>query len=506
MVERNLLKFRKPSELRVLCFPGIDAQEIIEVYDPLGIPRQNIVGVERDPKVFRELEKKDLGIRLILETLEDYVQGRSQTNFDVVSLDYLGPLNQNQVSTIRDLLNKQARNSFVLHTANLLRRDHNSFPFYFYGFASATNNDQIRKTKPGDMDNFLEDSIQRFHERCHHTIYGRGLRFSKEEKQIAYSDTLENLFSGISESSTNEHNKFFMGRHYLRILGGIEKELSDLDEGLEVVLDPEDPLGSKVLDDLYLYGLAELGLQSAAWNCLKFECEKYGINEPLIQLGLEKVISNVSDDGKQFMKRDAETYSYISESGAPMIGDVYFLGHPRKQIEISERIAKIVGFPEAFHIKNPYDLRKFYLEIEKFAKETVKYSSLKTIETLMEKSDNRTFLGNSSKPVLTKRRAIEEFRNGLEVEDLREKYRGWSGKSLAQWKAHFTMGTYDEKLPEGNFEENGDLEKITKEEAIDLISSGIPVEEISQTYPTSFSLGSLRSIKAHVTMNSYERN
>jgi len=31
----NLQKFRKPKDLRVLCFPGVDAAEIHEVYDPL---------------------------------------------------------------------------------------------------------------------------------------------------------------------------------------------------------------------------------------------------------------------------------------------------------------------------------------------------------------------------------------------------------------------------------------------------------------------------------------
>ena len=47
MIERTLLKFRRPKDIRVLCFPGIDAEEIIQVYDSLGIPRSNVVGVER---------------------------------------------------------------------------------------------------------------------------------------------------------------------------------------------------------------------------------------------------------------------------------------------------------------------------------------------------------------------------------------------------------------------------------------------------------------------------
>ena len=43
-IQRNLLPYKKPKNLRVLCFPGaeVDGEEAIEVkeiYDQLGIPR-----------------------------------------------------------------------------------------------------------------------------------------------------------------------------------------------------------------------------------------------------------------------------------------------------------------------------------------------------------------------------------------------------------------------------------------------------------------------------------
>jgi hypothetical protein len=94
--------------------------------------------------------------------------------------------------------------------------------------------------------------------------------------------------------------------------------------------------------------------------------------------------------------------------------------------------------------------------------------------------------------VLTKGRAIEEFKEGKTVNEVRTKYRCWGGKPLAQWKAHVTMGTYEEHEIH---EEDKDLETITKEDVIDLISSGIPIEEIHQSYPTSFTLRQLRSLK-----------
>ena len=64
VIERNLLRIRKPKDLQVLCFPGIDATEVFQVYDSLGIPRENITGLERDPYVAEQIERKNLGIKM----------------------------------------------------------------------------------------------------------------------------------------------------------------------------------------------------------------------------------------------------------------------------------------------------------------------------------------------------------------------------------------------------------------------------------------------------------
>ena len=99
----------------------------------------------------------------------------------------------------------------------------------------------------------------------------------------------------------------------------------------------------------------------------------------------------------------------------------------------------------------------------------------------------------------SKKRAIDEFRAGASVADIRSKYRAIGDKPLAQWKAHVTMGTYAEVK-----ELDADVERITKPDAIELLSSGIPPREIYDCYPSSFSVGQLRAFKAHITMGSYQ--
>jgi hypothetical protein len=133
----------------------------------------------------------------------------------------------------------------------------------------------------------------------------------------------------------------------------------------------------------------------------------------------------------------------------------------------------------------------------------------KNIHTASE----RIFLGSSSRPVLTKNRAITEFSNGMTIEQMQQKYRGWENKPLAQWKAHFTMGTYTKKLEVEDLnqpieidESDSDLEKLSKEDALDLLCSGIPAKEISDAFPTSYSIRQLGAMKAHITMGTYKRS
>ncbi len=102
---------------------------------------------------------------------------------------------------------------------------------------------------------------------------------------------------------------------------------------------------------------------------------------------------------------------------------------------------------------------------------------------------------------------------GTSIEEIREKYRGGNNLKLPQIKAHVTMGTYGsfnnkdsveqrmEMLEEKELETDADqdVEKITKEEMLDLLASGIPPAEIFDSYPTSFSLMQMRGHLANIT-------
>jgi hypothetical protein len=81
------------SRMKVLCLPGKACLEI-PIYLELGFQAKNIIGVEGGDKQAREEFKtnaKKYGINIFIGDLEDMLIAR-KTPFDIVSLDFTGPI------------------------------------------------------------------------------------------------------------------------------------------------------------------------------------------------------------------------------------------------------------------------------------------------------------------------------------------------------------------------------------------------------------------------------
>ncbi|MBL7206448.1 MAG: hypothetical protein ISS36_02515 [Candidatus Aenigmarchaeota archaeon] len=75
---------KSPKRLKVACFPG--EEEISEVYDPLGIPRGNIVGIEGNPvDFFRQTDDR----------------------FDIISFDYEQQLDDDALRSLTIIAGRQ---------------------------------------------------------------------------------------------------------------------------------------------------------------------------------------------------------------------------------------------------------------------------------------------------------------------------------------------------------------------------------------------------------------
>tara|TARA_Y100000310_G_scaffold306362_1_gene347439 strand:+ start:5108 stop:6670 length:1563 start_codon:yes stop_codon:yes gene_type:complete len=106
-ISKEVLPYRRAKDVKILCFPGAEheydvALELLQVYDPLGIPRENIVGLENSHKRRKRLRKANLGIEISHKNALKYFTEHDKV-FDVISLDYCGQKAQHIVDTVRKI-------------------------------------------------------------------------------------------------------------------------------------------------------------------------------------------------------------------------------------------------------------------------------------------------------------------------------------------------------------------------------------------------------------------
>lgn len=85
-------RLKDVKNARVLCFPGEECIEIYEVYDKLGVPRKNIVCLERDARIFDVISAKKLGCDVRKATFHKFIETYEGKPFNVISLDFMGQL------------------------------------------------------------------------------------------------------------------------------------------------------------------------------------------------------------------------------------------------------------------------------------------------------------------------------------------------------------------------------------------------------------------------------
>lgn len=104
------LKVRQ--RLRIACFPGAEKEgeeaiEVKEVYDPLGILRNNVVGIERDHERAQRLRAANLGIEVVEEDASEYFLRDEVKPLDIIHLDYLGQQTIEETFTLEYIASRQ---------------------------------------------------------------------------------------------------------------------------------------------------------------------------------------------------------------------------------------------------------------------------------------------------------------------------------------------------------------------------------------------------------------
>lgn len=105
-IEKNYSKQGQRKSLKILTLMGHEEHELTEIWDSLEIPRQNISVIERNPEIYELIKNKNLGIKLINNSLEDYVL-KSNDKFNIINLDFQGYFNDEKDDAIRRIVYNQ---------------------------------------------------------------------------------------------------------------------------------------------------------------------------------------------------------------------------------------------------------------------------------------------------------------------------------------------------------------------------------------------------------------
>lgn len=502
MIERTLLTFRKPEQLQVLCFPGIDAAEVIQVYDRLGIPRANVTGLEREAKYIPHIKQAAPGIRVINETFEDYVASQDSLVYDVISTDYVGPMLDAQDQARSQLRNKMVRNHFVFHAANLVRRDHHSYGLYKSGNASrhAQQADIIDVALEGKGITHAVDGLMRqlnFSDKCE----SGGI--DNEDRSQTYSMALLNSLKGVTLSDLSNVIELTLGNTYADVVAEIDEALEEI--GIQR---PEE---TNRFDFWTHYPFISEYIQvrsvESFHDRLKGRMPMSDARD--ISFWWDIFCEGVCDH-RDFTLAAASRYNYISESGSPMMGDIFYLtydevlhGKARSIASVMERSLRgessSIRFPEAKRLVKGY-LRR--LE---------RITSLKQVNGVAGEFPKRIHLGNATKPLLTRQRAYACFEDGMSDDEIKEQFRISRKKnSLPAWRAWHTMRTREQTTQEASAPQRAKTlslddriaDDLTRGDLLELITSGVPEQEIAETY--GIRSGTVRAVRAHHTMGRYD--
>jgi hypothetical protein len=452
-----------PREMTGVFFPGEDALEL-KVYDKLGIPRENLVGLEYDVEYYEKLKKKKLGIRMTDEPMDalDFFK-ETDEKFSFVNLDYTGQLNTKVVNTIRDIAGRQAL------------KENSLFGLTVYG---KREGDYVKEIYRGAiLGEVSEDRVLSFFQK------ERGLF---QEKYIETRNRVENQNQKKSKDeglTQMVKGTFSNGTANIKI-----PEIFKRDPLFDYTINKakEYAIQENILfdSDFDIFSLAEVSASLQA-HLMCHLIDTGFANNP--QDAVFPTIQALSAEIKPYFLKTIEKYKYTSRNGAAMISDFFGFSQHRNLFEKHNYLAKnsylnLDHAEAALSLLDENERPTGMGEIRKLYKKTAKEFDL--IDNLIKRQTEkenapRIDLGSSAKLLkLTGREYYKErffdHKNGIPIEKTRERLRKIFNSTpgqLSSLEAHYTMETHGKRYKDEVKTPNKGLENIVNINRNQLINS-----------------------------------
>jgi len=540
-LRRELKDPKRRKSLTVACFPGHEGLEILNVYDKLGIERENIVGIEAKPDIAAEISDLNLGIRVFegydYEFFEQDHEG-FPNRFDVVNLDYQGYLDEDKRYALVLILGRPVLKPIGVLGINCLgKRERDNV----YGLAlnnlrySCKDRELIEAVLTGDKEKAKKLSAEV------HSIIQKSKNYNLGDSR---SDGLTAFL--LTSMSTAKDQVELMGvkREMLEKLPTIKEIIPDLLEQYDAAKTQHER--TRVLRspaNNFLTNILMADLQSVIRTSRIGQL--YGDNESLVG-----VIASYLIQPEVEFKKVTNLYrgKYISDKRAPMFFD--FFRVVRYDVTAWEKRPKIEIFRnDHLGVHLPFDTPS----IVDFVTKAVRPQAMPKYFPLAGTLPERVMLGSSYKPesnlegsgleIITREEALEFLQADCTPAEIAECYSGFTVVELEAMteelkpvidsketayqviKDHRDKGIevnaayllencrvkpeLESRLPAYIAWDTMHRQKSEKSErrswtGQDVVDALAVMDEDAVKEQFSLSDGSLRAIKAHQTMGRYE--
>lgn len=440
------------KDQHVLCFPGEHGFEIEQVYRKLGFRDENIHGVERDPRAAKAIREKYPNITLFEGDLVDFVTSYDGPPFAVASFDFCGHYGQDKMVPIAVLCARGLLQGRSVVGLNLLAGRETTKP--------QTHMRESYARMLLDRSSSLEDmSCPRIDEAIAAVVEASG-----EDLAVVRDNAITHDLLAVMSYSMPA--VFACWRFDLQKAAGTafhltpstEKSYSEKGElRLSNVRRVEDPQGVALALQIKHEAIAAINEELQLWGvpeAAKRSARQLGIPSAFFDyhLGRTLVMAWFDTYGRPLLPTALERYSYISNSGKRMVSD--------------------------------------FVEVRSFEKAFQSLPEMVAPYTDSKDPDAHRFRLTPCPNTLSQ---------GDYLERLRSLVFGYADKIARHVKLEPDQWPLREDL--GGGPQTFDEEKA-KNWALQLLRKGRQLGEVASK--THLSLGTLRALKAHLTMGTYD--
>jgi hypothetical protein len=398
---------RNLDSARVLCLPGAEAREIIEVYDPLGIKRKNIIGVERDGEAYEQLKKADLGIELYRGELHEFLRDFSG-QLDIASLDFTQTPNAETLLPVLYLTTREILSGNSVLSTN---------------FYASRISDFITHSLP-----IIKDR------KIGYEKFGRLIKsFDHTSTVTGRNKQLKNYVSNLKDLKDEGITNFIL----LAINENYDLIARLIREGGYEVDDPKNfKRASEVEPTIHYHN--------------KEACRKFLVPHKN-PMAVANFVSEFHQKRKRPLIEDLIRFSYVSNDNSLMMSDIFLISDFSRLFEKAKKYYK--GNAKDSNGREFYDMEfeklSFRKSVERFGELIGNYLHA------TQKSDG--FLSHKGLPIrvditpredLDQETAVKLIKSGWTYEKIEDKFRNVTPARIAAYKAHMTMGTYEKKKEE----------------------------------------------------------